>query len=173
MKNCDDEIDAIRTRFEKLSWTLDERMRRLFAAAEASVLGRGGVTKVARATGISCRAIHVGLDELATGKSPSEGLVPRIRKPGAGRKSVIETEAGVMAALDLQELTHIGRRVSPKRPYGEPSQGDGFVARARLQLAGQSQDVGRNGPSRSQCPVRIYQRPDQAASARGRPSYFG
>ena len=36
MTIADDEIKQIRTRFEKLSWALDERMRRLFAAAEAS-----------------------------------------------------------------------------------------------------------------------------------------
>ena len=39
MKNIDDDIKHIRARFEKLAWTLDERMRRLFAAAEASTLG--------------------------------------------------------------------------------------------------------------------------------------
>jgi len=46
-----DDIQQIRTRFEKLAWALDERMRRLFAAAEATVLGHGGVTMVAQATG--------------------------------------------------------------------------------------------------------------------------
>lgn len=35
----DGDIQQIRTRFEKLAWALDERMRRLFAAAEAAVLG--------------------------------------------------------------------------------------------------------------------------------------
>ncbi len=51
MMIIEDEIKRIRTRFEKLAWTLDERMRRLFAAAEASALGHGGITKVAQATG--------------------------------------------------------------------------------------------------------------------------
>ena len=60
----DDDIKQIRTRFEKLAWALDERMRRLFAAAEAAVLGHGGVTRVAKATGVSRRAIHAGLEEL-------------------------------------------------------------------------------------------------------------
>ena len=59
----DDIIESIRIRFNKLAWTLDERMRRLFVAAEASALGRGGITKVAQATGVSRRAIHVGLQE--------------------------------------------------------------------------------------------------------------
>jgi hypothetical protein len=47
----EDDIDPIRISFNKLAWTLDKRMRRLFAAAEASALGRGGITKVAQATG--------------------------------------------------------------------------------------------------------------------------
>lgn len=116
MAISDDDTDLIRTRFEMLSWTLDERMRRLFAAAEASALGRGGVTKVAQITGISRRAIHVGLDELAAEKSSTENPAPRIRKVGAGRKSVIETEGGVLAALEkLVEPTTRGDPESPLR----------------------------------------------------------
>ena len=95
----DDQITRIRTRFEKLAWTLDERMRRLFAAAEASTLGRGGIAKVAQATGVSRRAIYVGLEELEAEKLPFESPSNRIRKAGAGRKSIIETDSGVKAAL--------------------------------------------------------------------------
>jgi len=116
MKNIDDDIKPIRARFEKLAWTLDERMRRLFAAAEASALGRGGVTKVAQATGVSRRAIHVGLCELANEKLPVENQEKRIRKAGGGRKSIIETESGVMDALEkLIESTTRGHPESPLR----------------------------------------------------------
>ena len=44
---------AIRQRYEALRAGLDERGRRLFAAAEARAAGFGGVTAVARATGIA------------------------------------------------------------------------------------------------------------------------
>jgi len=116
MTVIDDDIKRIRTRFEKLTWVLDERMRRLFAAAEASALGHGGVTKVAQATGVSRRAIHAGLEELAAEKLPIESHGNRIRKVGAGRKSVIETELGVMAALEkLVEPTTRGDPESPLR----------------------------------------------------------
>ncbi len=112
----DDDIKQIRTRFEKLAWTLDERMRRLFAAAEAAVLGHGGVTRVAQATGVSRRAIHAGLEELAAEKMPVENQGKRIRKAGAGRKSVIESDAGVMEALEkLVEPTTRGDPESPLR----------------------------------------------------------
>ena len=111
-----DDIQQIRTRFEKLAWALDERMRRLFAAAEATVLGHGGVTMVAQATGVSRRAIYAGLEELAAGKMPVENQGKRIRKAGAGRKSVIETDSGVMAALEkLVEPTTRGDPESPLR----------------------------------------------------------
>jgi hypothetical protein len=116
MTIIEDDIKLIRTKFELLEWTLDERMRRLFAAAEASALGHGGVTKVAKATGISRRAIHVGIAELATPKIPIEGHGKRIRKAGAGRKPVIETEPGVMSALEkLIEPTTRGDPESPLR----------------------------------------------------------
>ncbi len=115
MANADD-LKQIRTRFEKLAWTLDERMRRLFAAAEAAVLGHGGVTRVAQATGVSRRAIHAGLEELATEKMAVESQGKRIRKAGAGRKSVTETDSGVMAALEkLVEATTRGDPESPLR----------------------------------------------------------
>jgi len=111
-----DDIKQIHTRFEKLSWALDERMRRLFAAAEAAALGRGGITKVAQATGISRRAIHVGLDELRAEKVPVENQSKRIRKIGAGRKSITETDSGLMDALEkLVEPTTRGDPESPLR----------------------------------------------------------
>jgi hypothetical protein len=91
-------------------------MRRLLAAAEASVLGHGGVTRVAQAAGVSRRAIHVGLEELATAKVPVENQRQRIRKVGAGRKSVTETHSGLMVALEkLVEPTTRGDPESPLR----------------------------------------------------------
>lgn len=55
---------------------------------------------VAQANGVSRRAIHAGLEELASEKMPAESQSKRIRKTGAGRKSVIATDSGAMAALE-------------------------------------------------------------------------
>lgn len=110
----EDGIDPIRIRFNKLAWTLDERMRRLFAAAEASAFGRGGITRVAQATGVSRRAIHVGLQELSNLKEPVENPPKRIRKAGAGRKSVIQTDVGLMSALE--KLVEPMTRGDPESP---------------------------------------------------------
>lgn len=46
-------VDFIKQKFETLCPFMDERMRRLWAAAEACALGRGGITAVAAATGLS------------------------------------------------------------------------------------------------------------------------
>lgn len=62
-----DEV-AIGERFRALAPEFDERRRRLWAAAEARSHGRGGVTAVARATGIAATTIHKGLRELESGE---------------------------------------------------------------------------------------------------------
>ena len=58
------DVTAIRSKFEVLRPFLDERRRRLWAAAEALVLGRGGITAVATATGLQRATIRVGVREL-------------------------------------------------------------------------------------------------------------
>jgi DNA-binding phage protein len=64
--------------------TLDERSRRLVAAFVADQLGRGGITKVARITGMSRNTIRRGQRELIRPEAPSH----RIRRPGGGRMPV-------------------------------------------------------------------------------------
>jgi len=77
-----DEV-AIGDRFRLLAGELDERSLRLWAAAEAVALGRGGTAAVARATGIALSTIRRGRVESASGESPGPG---RLRRAGAGRK---------------------------------------------------------------------------------------
>jgi len=94
-----DTIAAIREKFEVLRGDLDERARRLWAAAEANALGHGGLKAVAEATGMSQSTIVFGQKEL---RAPAEGgQVRRIRRPGGGRKPITETSPGIVAALDL------------------------------------------------------------------------
>ena len=66
---------------------LNERTRRLVAAAEAVTSGRGGGVAVAQATGVSWRAIRQGISELEAPASLPEG---RVRRPGGGRKAATE-----------------------------------------------------------------------------------
>ena len=103
----------IRQKFKALAPVLDERTRRLFAAAEAQALGYGGVSCVARVTGVSRRAIHAGLREIARGTGLPTG---RIRKAGAGRKRATERDPGLPLALErLVEPLSRGDPESPLR----------------------------------------------------------
>jgi len=104
---------AVRQRFAKLKTTWHERQRRLWAAVEAKSVGYGGVSLVHRATGISRRAIHAGLKELATvGSFPPQ----RVRRHGAGRWKLTKIQEGVADALDaLVEPTARGDPQSPLR----------------------------------------------------------
>lgn len=61
--------------------TLDERRRRLFAGLLAQQTGHGGITRVARITGLSRTTILRGLRELETPALPPG----RVRRPGGGR----------------------------------------------------------------------------------------
>src|SRR5829696_93050 len=90
-------IVAIKERFETLAPYLDERARRLFAATEARAAGRGGVAVVSEATGVARSTIGRGLAEL---RSENARLTRRVRRPGGGRKPKIETEPGLLEALE-------------------------------------------------------------------------
>ena len=104
---------AIRQRFELLEKNLDERMRRLVAAAEAEVLGFGGASVVARATGVSRRAIRRGLKEL---RQTAEPRVSRsgIRRAGGGRKKTVDVDPTLKS--DLEQLVNPTVRGDPESP---------------------------------------------------------
>jgi len=91
-----EDFDAVRQRFSRISGALNERLRRLFAATEAEVLGYGGVSLVARATGVSRHAITEELAELISGVSYVPEKTPwtgRSRStPGLSLKTEIESE---------------------------------------------------------------------------------
>ena len=86
------DVAAIRMRYEGVSLHLNERSRRLFAANEARIAGRGGLAAVYEATGIARSTIGRGLSDLRNAHGP---LIGRIRRPGGGRKPKTETEPGL------------------------------------------------------------------------------
>jgi transposase len=105
-----DEV-AIGERFRALAGELDERRRRLWAAAEARSCGRGGIAAVARATGISEATIRKGLRELDAGERLEPG---RVRRPGGGRKRLVEKDPTLLA--DLERLVDADSRGDPEQP---------------------------------------------------------
>ena len=76
---------------------LDERTRRIMAANEAVSLGYGGVSLVRRACGLSRKAIAKGISEIQGGSRP---LVGRVRRPGAGRKSITQSDPRLVRTLE-------------------------------------------------------------------------
>jgi hypothetical protein len=95
-------MTEIHDRYKLLSDKLDERTRRLLAATEATLIGRGGITLVAKATGMSPRSISSGIKEL---KSKAYSLkkkgIQRIRKPGGGRKKLSAVDTTLVKDLEL------------------------------------------------------------------------
>jgi Rhodopirellula transposase DDE domain len=102
---------AIGERYRALAGDLDERRRRLWAAAEARSHGRGGIAAVARASGIAENTIRAGLRELESGESI--GTV-RVRRAGGGRKPI--TEVDPLLAKDLERLVDPDSRGDPEQP---------------------------------------------------------
>jgi transposase len=103
--------EAVEAKFRMLAGQLDERGMRLWAAAEAAALGRGGTAAVARATGIAASTIRRGRAELASGESPG---ADRVRRPGGGRKRLTEKDPTLLA--DLERLVDPASRGDPEQP---------------------------------------------------------
>jgi hypothetical protein len=103
---------TIAARFQAIAPHLNERQRRLWVGAEARVLGRGGVSLVARATGVSRPTVYKALAELDQPPT-ADG---RVRAPGGGRKRLRELDPELEAALDaLVDPDTRGDPMSPLR----------------------------------------------------------
>jgi transposase len=98
--------------FASLLPHLDERQRRLAAGLGARMLGRGGITAVARATSMSRSTVQKAVGEVDAGVEVSA----RIRPPGAGRPKAIDAQPGLLVALDdLVEPESRGDPMCPLR----------------------------------------------------------
>jgi hypothetical protein len=87
---------------------LDERQRRVAVGAAARALGHGGVRAVAVASGLSLSTVQNSALAIDAGIEPSD----RVRAPGAGRKSAVESMPGLLDALD--RLVEPGSRGDPE-----------------------------------------------------------
>ena len=106
-------LKTIQSKYAALNHALDERGRRLWAATEAKSLGRGGIALVERATGISRSTIARGIREVDSGEILEVG---RVRRSGAGRKPLTESDKTLVLDLDaLVEPSVSGDPQSPLR----------------------------------------------------------
>jgi hypothetical protein len=120
--------------FSQTSPLLDERERRLLAAAVVEMLGRGGQAAVSRVTGMSRNTLITGAKELAEGPARSE----RARRPGGGRKKATELDPEMLVVLDsLVEPESRGDPMSPLR----------WTVKSTRQLAAEMTRLGHQGGS--------------------------
>ena len=106
--------EEIRMKFEALRPLIDERAARVWAATEARALSTGGIAVVCEATGISRTTVREGLVELRGEAVHAPAGDGRIRRPGGGRKSLVETDATLLT--DLERLVEPVTRGDPMSP---------------------------------------------------------
>lgn len=109
--------ELIRAKFKALSGRLDEATLRLWAAVEARMMGRGGVTAVATASGLSRTTIYAGLRELERAPAADAtraGSPGRIRAQGGGRKRLTVKDPTLLR--DLDALVEPSTRGDPQSP---------------------------------------------------------
>jgi hypothetical protein len=109
----DEQAEAsIVAKYAAVSAVLDERARRLWAAAESRAIGYGGDALVSSATGLARDTIRSGRREIERGVE----VTGRVRRAGAGRPSIVKAQPGLREALErlVDPLTR-GDPMSPLR----------------------------------------------------------
>jgi hypothetical protein len=105
-------VESLRRKYQALRPSMDERLRRNWAAAEALELQWGGLSAVAEATGLSLTTIRRGVRELHA--PPEVPISPssrrRIRHPGGGRKTLATDDPALVS--DLERLSSSEQRLS-------------------------------------------------------------
>jgi hypothetical protein len=110
------EVTRVRRKYRVVAPELDERRRRQWAAAEAREIGYGGVSVVARATGLARSTIHAGVRDLRASMRQRVRAAERVRRAGGGRRPLTTRDPALLTALfALIEPTTRGDPESPLR----------------------------------------------------------
>ncbi len=118
----------LQQRLAMIAPRLNEKQRRLVAAADVRLVGYGGVSRVARATGMSRPTIYEGLKLLEGGTGDSQD---RVRRVGGGRKKIREQDMSIMRDLEL--LVDPVARGDPTSPLRWTCQSTRQLARALVE----------------------------------------
>ena len=107
--NSSGKARQVRLKLSEIFPLLNERQRRMLAAAEARNYGRGGVSAIASITGMSRQTIYNGLRELG-----EHDDIHRVRKIGGGRKKLTDSLPEIVAVLE--EIVDPSTRGHPESP---------------------------------------------------------
>jgi hypothetical protein len=106
--------EVVAGKYAAIAPFLDERQRRLWLGVEARALGRGGVSAVARAAGVSRTTVAAAIKELTDPRDAA--AVGRVRRTGAGRPPLVADDPALVGALEaLVEPATLGDPQSPLR----------------------------------------------------------
>jgi hypothetical protein len=108
-------MGIVQEKFHRLSQEMDEKLKRHWAACEALAIGRGGISTVSKATGLSRNTIRRGIREIQV-EMPQlmEEIEQRVRRPGGGRRRLSEQDPSLQR--DLEELLQSDTRGEPSSP---------------------------------------------------------
>src|SRR5215510_3106858 len=179
---------AARKRYREMAVVLNEQSRRRFVALEARALGRGGVSLMARISGLALSTIYHGLSDIGRDVSAPPG---RIRKTGGGRKK--KTVEDPTLVTDLESLVEPARRGDPMQPLLWTSRslrnlvrdlakkghkvcptvvGD-LLRSMGYSLQDQPQDPGRWQAHRPRSPISVHQHAGQGVPGGERTGHLG
>jgi Rhodopirellula transposase DDE domain len=116
--------ELIRTKFDALKGSMDERITRLWAGAEAEAIGYGGLAAVSRATGLALNTVKKGRNELRDG-AKADDLV-NVRRKGAGGRNHDELHPELLPAL---------KRLVDPATRGDPESGLRWSAKSAVALS--------------------------------------
>jgi len=123
------DTSVIRARFTAVERDLNERSRRLLAAAEAKAAGYGGITAASQATGVARSTIGRGLKDLANPGS----LSGDVRRPGGGGPTLIDKDPTLLENL---------RRLVEPATMGDPMRPLMWVSKSHAKLAAALREMG-------------------------------
>jgi hypothetical protein len=141
----DSEVEAtIQAKYEQLAPYLNETSIRMWAAVEALSWGHGGITSVARATGLSRTTIHAGITELEQSEAVefAMGEYGVVRRKGGGRKPITHNHPTLLN--DLEQLVDPATRGDPESPLR-------WTCKSTTKLAKELQVLGHQVSQRTVC----------------------
>jgi len=109
-------ITSVQEKYDTLAFMMNEQLRRRWAGCEAMAIGRGGVSAVAQATGLSRNTVARGIQEIQETMPELAARVKegRIRRPGGGRPPMLNRDATLVS--DLRRLLESTTRGDPTSP---------------------------------------------------------